>query len=160
MTDEKTTDETPKKSGFPINRFENRELAREANRRSQESRKAAKKAREELSAWNALAVKQRAAVTIAKAASAERLNGVLEALLEKAEKGDTRAATEVRAWLSLGASLTTEDEQSKDGELTPSQRAAIRANLLRGLEQRAGQAQAVESEFDVNDGENGDDGND
>lgn len=148
MTDEttKTTDEKPK-GRSPVGRFSDPELAREANRRSQESRRAAKAARKELAEWNAMAVKQRAAVTISKAASAERLNGVLDALLDKAEKGDVRAATEIRAWLALGASLTVDDEV-KEGELSATQRAAIRANMLRGLEQRAGQAQAAASEFE------------
>jgi len=156
MTDtDNTTDATvdeavpeKPKGTFTPGRFRDPELAREANRRSIASRRAKKAASAELAQWNAMAVKQRAAVTISKAASAERLNGVLEALLDKAEKGDTRAATEVRAWLALGASLTEEDE-AKEGELTASQRAAIRANLLRNLEAGASGADAAMSEFVV-----------
>ena len=111
------TEEKPK-GEFTPGRWRDPELAREAQRKSAEGRRAKKAAAAELAQWNAMAVKQRAAVTISKAASAERLDGVLNALLDKAQKGDTRAATEVRAWLALGASLTEEDE-TKDGELTP-----------------------------------------
>jgi hypothetical protein len=82
---------------------------------------------------------------------------ILDALYEKAKHGDVPAARELRGWYDQGlgkpgeAGLDTGDESRPYADMTPEERARIRARVIREIAEReaAEQVDAVDADPDA-----------
>lgn len=114
-----------------------RDAAREAGLRSAEARREKARAREEAAQLDALAVSGRVSTALAREMTYEQIAGIIRALRQKAADGSIQAIRELRAWLDLaGIDGGPDDGDAMDwGKMSPEQRAAARAQLMRELAQ-------------------------
>jgi hypothetical protein len=132
---QKRTDEQPAhaRSGT---RFTS-ETARAAAEKSAEARREKAAKRAEAQQLDQLTIRQRLAHELNERKA--RIPQILDALVTKAEKGDVPAARELRGWFDQGlgrpeaASLDTGDVDRPYAEMTPEERARLRAEVIRRI---------------------------
>lgn len=117
----------------------------EAAQRSAESRRARREEREAAAELDRLTAIARAGVVAARVLTAEEQMQLLRAQLERGKAGHVMSAKFVLDWLvKLGPGAP--DDQPEDvvsfADMTPAQRAAARARLLRELQESAEDAEA------------------
>lgn len=115
------------------------ESAREAGRRSAESRRARKLEREQAADFDRLTVRARSAVVAAKVLTAAEQEALLRAHLKEAQAGKVQSARFVMDWLKLAQDDGQDEAQEGKTweQMTQAQRAAVRAKLeadLRAIE--------------------------
>jgi len=97
-------------------------------------------ARAEQQQLDALTIRQRLAHELNE--RKHHIPKILDALLEKAEHGDVPAARELRGWFDQGlgkpgeASLDTGDVDRPYADMTPEERARVRARIIREIAER------------------------
>lgn len=129
------------------------ETAREAARRSAEARRAKREAADRAAELDRLTVRGRTAVVVAGRLTADELGRVIDAQLAKAKNGDKGASQELRQWLRLAAELDSEADDEPAAEdlasMTPAQRAALRAAIIKQAQERAADAEAAAAEHEA-----------
>ncbi len=119
--------------------------------RAEHGRRAKKAAREAKAELDRLTLSSRAAAVLAKTLTAQDIEGVVGAMVSLAREGRVDAAREARAWLVLGLSLN-EAEADADTPwhmMSPAQRAARRASLIRAAEMLEADARAAAAEHET-----------
>ena len=94
-------------------------------------------ARAEQQQLDALTIRQRLAHELNE--RKHHIPKILDALLEKAERGDVPAARELRGWFDQGlgrpeqASMDTADVDRPFSDMTPEERARLRAGIIKRI---------------------------